>query len=181
METLWIILAVLTMFVAAGVGVILTLFTFSGVWLTLLVALTLQLAYGEFLPGIGPLFSWWTLGAGGAIGLAAEIIELVASAAGAKKSGGGRSGAIGSVVGGVVGAIVGSFLIPVPIVGTILGAVIGAGLGAVTGERGISGRTWRDSMKVGAGAAKGRFLATIVKTILAAVVGLILCIAVAWP
>ena len=54
-------------------------------------------------------------------------------------------------------------------------------LGAVTGERGISGRTWRDSMKVGAGAAKGRFLATIVKTILAAVVGLILCIAVAWP
>ena len=180
METLWIILAVLVMFIAAGVGVVLTLFTFSGVWLTLLVALVLHLLYAEFLPGVGPLFSWWTLGIGGAIGLAAELIELFASAAGAKKSGGGRSGAIGSVVGGILGAVFGSFLIPVPIVGTILGAVIGAGLGAVTGERGISGRTWQDSVRVGAGAAKGRFVATVVKTILAAIVGLILCVAAGW-
>jgi hypothetical protein len=177
----WIILAAFLMLAAAGMGVVLTLFTFSGVWLTLLVAVVLQLAYAEFLPEVGPLFSWWTIAVSAGIGLAAELIELFASAAGASRSGGGRSGAIGSIIGGIAGAIGGSILIPVPIVGTIAGAVIGAGLGAAAGERGIGGRTWQASMRVGAGAAKGRFIATVVKTILAAVVGLILCIAVVWP
>jgi uncharacterized protein YqgC (DUF456 family) len=177
----WTILSALLMVIASVVGVVLTLFTFSGVWVTLLVAILLQLGYAHFLPEVGPLFSWWTIGAGAIIGFAAELIELFASAAGAKRSGGGRSGAVGSVIGGVLGALGGSFLIPIPIVGTIAGAVIGAGLGATVGERGVAGRSWQASMKVGAGAAKGRFIATIAKTILAALVGLVLCVAVLWP
>jgi len=171
LETALFILIVVCIFVAGVVGTLLTLLTLPGLWLTLLVALLVQLLYE-------PLFSWYTLGACVAIGLAAEIYELIASSVGAKRSGGGASGAWGALAGSILGAIAGSFLIPIPIVGTIAGAVIGAGSGAFLGERGISRQTWRHSLRVGTGAAKGRFMATIIKSAAAGVIALTLCIAV---
>jgi uncharacterized protein len=174
-DTLWLILAVLAMLLGAIAGVVLTALTLPGLWLTLIVAVGLQFIFGD-----PALFSWWTLGVCLALAIAAEVIELVSSAAGATKSGGGRSGAWGALIGSFIGAILGTF-IPIPIVGTIAGAVIGAAAGAIMGERGIAGKTWTASLKVGAGAAKGRFLATIVKTAIAALIGLILVVAVAIP
>jgi uncharacterized protein YqgC (DUF456 family) len=176
LETLWLILAGLAMLIAAVGGTLLTVLTLPGLWLTLLIALVLQLVYRP-----EPLLSWWTLGVCLGLAIIAEVIELVASAAGAAKSGGGRSGAWGSIIGSLIGALAGSFLIPVPIVGTIAGAVIGAAAGAITGERGIAGRTWRESFRIGRGAAKGRFFATVVKSGIAALIGAILTVAAFVP
>jgi uncharacterized protein YqgC (DUF456 family) len=159
-----LILSALGLAVLALAGVVLTLLTLPGVWLTLGAALALQWAWGE-----PRMFDWWTLAVLAGLALAGEIIETVSSAVGAARSGGGKSGALGSIVGALAGAILGSFMLPV--IGTIVGAVLGAGLGAVAAERGIRGRTWEESVKVGKGAAGARAVALIVKTGIAAVVG----------
>lgn len=171
---------------AGIVGVVLTIFTLSGVWLSLAVAVILQLTVTvpDATAGVGQggqLFSWWTLGAAAAIALAGEVFELAASAVGAKATGGGRSASIGSVVGGLGGAIAGSILIPVPIAGTIIGAVAGAGLGALAGERGIANKSWGQATKVAGGAAAGRAAALIVKIALAVVVCVLLTAAAFIP
>ena len=170
--SIWLLLlAALIIFIAAAMGVLLTLITLPGVWLTLIVAVICQFAFGQPV-----LFDWWTLGIAAALALAAEVFELFSSAAGAAKSGGGRSGAIGSVLGAIAGAIAGSFIFP--LVGTVIGAVIGAGAGALLAERGFAGRTWSDAYKVGQGAAVGRLAAMIVKTAVAAAIGVLLVVAV---
>jgi len=168
------ILAAFIILIASLVGALFTLVTLPGTWLIILVALVCQWAFGE--PRI---FSWWTLGAVTALALAAEVYELVASAAGSTKSGGGRSGAIGSIIGAVVGAIAGSFV--VPIIGTLLGAVLGAGVGAIVLERGVSRKSWSASYTIGKGAAMGRFTATIIKAFIAAAIGLTLTVAALNP
>jgi uncharacterized protein len=173
-EIVGLILMVLVMLVAGLVGVALTILTFPGVWLTLLVALGLQLIWG-------PVYSWYTLGVCVGLAFLAEVFEFVASAAGATQSGGGRSGAIGAIAGSTIGALGGTFLLPIPVVGTIAGAVIGAVLGAVAGERGVSGRPWGESMRIGVGAAKGRLLATVVKSAVAALVAVVLLAGVIVP
>ena len=75
----------------------LTLLTLPGVWLTLLAALVCQWAWAAW-GGQHWLFDWWTLGILAALALAGEILEMVSSAIGAKRSGGGTSGALGSIV-----------------------------------------------------------------------------------
>jgi uncharacterized protein len=159
---------------AGLVGIVLTILTLPGVWVTLAVALICQLIAG----GDPPLFSWWTLAAAFALAIAGEIIELIASAIGAARYGGGKSGAIGSIIGSTVGAIFGTFLIPIPIVGTIAGGVIGAALGAVMAERGCGGRSWGQSCRVGQGAAIGRLLSTVAKLAVAVAVTILLMIAI---
>jgi uncharacterized protein len=163
------ILAVLITLLASGAGVLLTVLTLPGVWLTLLIAAGLQLAYPE------PPFSWYTLGVCTGLALIGEIYELVAAPAAARRKGGGRSGAWGSVIGSIIGAIAGSVVLPV--IGTIIGAVVGAGVGALALERGIGQKTWSHATSIGAAAAKGRFVGTVVKTALAAAVGLALTVA----
>jgi uncharacterized protein len=181
MIVLWGLITIL----AGLVGVVLTIFTLSGVWLSLAVAIVLQLTVT--VPGAstgaerGELFSWWTLGVATALALLGEVFELGASALGTKMTGGGRSASIGSVVGGLGGAIVGSIFIPIPIAGTIIGAVGGAGIGALAGERGIAKRSWGQSTKVAGGAATGRAAALIVKIALAVVVCVILAVASFMP
>jgi uncharacterized protein YqgC (DUF456 family) len=166
--TILAILAGLAVALAAVAGVALTVLTLPGIWLTLVVALLCWWWMGaEF-------YSPWTIGVALALGVLAEAIEFAASAAGAAKAGGGRSGAIGSIAGALVGAIAGSLVLPV--IGTIAGGVIGAGLGAVAGERGIARRTWREAAKVGQGAMVGRFISLIVKTVLAVAIGVILTV-----
>jgi uncharacterized protein len=156
---------------ASLIGIALTLLTFPGVWLTLLVAVICQFVFDE-------LFSWWTLAIAFVLALFGEIAELGASAVGAARYGGGTSGAIGSIIGSTVGAILGTFLIPIPIAGTIAGGVIGAAAGAIMAERGMSGRPWLQSCRIGQGAAIARLLSTIAKVAIAAAVGIILTLAV---
>lgn len=166
----WTILAGAIVGTASLLGMVLVLLTLPGIWFMLIAAAACQV----LLPAPGP-FSWWTLGICAGAALAAEIFEFVASAVGARKSGGGRAGAIGSIIGATVGAIAGSFI--VPIVGTIFGAVVGAGLGALTAERGIAGKSWSQSAAIGTGAAAGRLTATVVKAILAVAIGVALTVA----
>ncbi len=154
-------------------GIALTLLTLPGIWFAVLVAGLAQ--WWSIAQRGEAMFSWWTLGACVVIGIAAEVAELLASAAGAAKAGGTRRGAIGSVVGGVVGAIGGSFFIP-PL-GTIVGAAAGAGAGALLLERAGGTKTWKQSGKIGAGAAAGRLVATIIKASLATLIAVILSVA----
>jgi hypothetical protein len=111
------------------------------------------------------------------IGILSEAIEMVASAAGAKRFGGSKRGALGAIVGTMLGALFGTFFIPIPILGTVLGGILGAGAGALMVERSIVQMSWKDSMKSGSGAAIGRTISIFIKIGLAIVAGLFFVIA----
>lgn len=151
------------------VGIALTVLTLPGTWLMLAAALGLQLYDPE-------TFSWWTLAAVAALAVLAELIEFLASAAGARRGGGSNRSMVGAMVGSLIGAIAGApILFPL---GSIAGGVVGAGAGAILVERALVKRTWKDSAKAGGGAAAGRFVATIAKTGIAAAIAAVLCVAV---
>lgn len=94
------------------------------------------------------------------LALLAELVEFVAGAAGSKAAGGSKRGMAGAIVGGIVGGIAGTPIFP--IVGTIIGACLGSFAGAFLIEVAI-GRSHEESMRIGVGAAKGRFLGIIGK------------------
>jgi len=168
----WVV--ALGMLVSAIAGVFVAMLTLPGVWLMLLVALLCQ----WWQPGT---FSWWTIGVCIALGLMGEVLEMVASAAGASRAGSSKRGALGSVVGSIAGALLGTFLIPIPLIGTLLGAVAGAAGGAILVERGMVGKTWTESREVAKGAAVGRLWATVAKVGVAALVAAILVVAAFVP
>lgn len=187
----WLIIS--GVIVCSVLGVLLTAATLPGIWFMILMAALAQwwslsgsspsgglvgtsAAGGVISPGgtAAAMFSWWTLGIASGLALLAEIVEFGASALGAQKAGGTRRGAIGSIIGGLVGAIAGSLV--VPILGTIIGAALGAGIGAIILERHDGRKTWKDATKVGAGAAAGRFVATIAKVTIACVVAAMLIV-----
>jgi uncharacterized protein YqgC (DUF456 family) len=154
---------------ASVIGVLLTALTLPGIWFTLAVAAGLQLWRAD-------LFSWWLLLAVFILALVSEVLDLFASAIGARRAGGTRRASIGSLIGAFVGAIAGTPLIPIPIVGSILGGAIGAGLGALLLERHGGTKTWAQSARIGGGAAIGRFTASMLKIALAAAIGAVLSV-----
>ena len=94
------------------------------------------------------------------LGIVAEISELVAGGAGAKRAGGSRRAAWGAVIGGLAGAL---FLsIPVPILGTLIGLFIGVFAGAVAGEMWARSDP-AQSVRVGVAATKGRLIGIAIK------------------
>jgi uncharacterized protein len=95
------------------------------------------------------------------LGLIAELIEFVAGSAGAKTAGGSKRGMVGAIVGGLIGGIAGTPLFPV--IGTVIGAIAGFFAGALAVEL-LIGKSMDQSMRVGIGAAKGRFWGIISKT-----------------
>ncbi len=94
-----------------------------------------------------------------------EVFETLAGAAGSRKAGGTRTGAILAIVGGIVGAIIGTTILV--IVGTILGACIGAGVGSITGDI-LRGRELRQAGLAARGAAVGKLWGTLAKIAIAA-------------
>lgn len=169
----WVVAGVMAVCVVVGWGV--AILTLPGVWLMLLAA---SLVNWLWTPGV---YSWWTIGVCAGVALIGELLEVIASAIGAKKFGGTKTGGVGSVIGGLAGGLIGTFVIPVPIVGTIVGSVVGAGLGAMAAERGIKGRTWEESNKSAAGAAVGRLAATVIKLVVAGGVGVALLLGLFTP
>ncbi len=124
--------------------------------------------YAGLRGGDAPLAIGWpvvlTLVALASLG---EIVEVAAAAAGVKRVGGSRRGAVlalvGSVIGGLVGVGVG---LPIPIIGSLVAAVLFAGLGAMIGA--MLGEAWKgraldDSWRVGVGAFLGRVFGTLAK------------------
>ncbi len=161
-------------FVVGLVGIALALIGFPGTWLILLTGVIVEFVRPE-------TFSWWTIGAGGLLAIAAEISEFAAGAVGAKKAGGSKRAIWMAVLGGMVGAIVGTFVIPIPIVGTIAGAAIGSGACAMLAEMTVDGSTIAGAGKVGGGAAIGRTLATVFKGCFAVALTVLMMVAAVIP
>jgi uncharacterized protein YqgC (DUF456 family) len=137
------------------VGLFINILGLPGLWL-------MVAAYGAF---------WWATASRGYVGvwsavtiivlaLLAELVEFLAGAAGSKAAGGSKRGMAGAIIGGIVGGLAGTPLLPV--VGTIVGACLGSFIGAFVIELAI-GRTHEDSLKIGVGAAKGRFMGIVAK------------------
>jgi uncharacterized protein len=103
---------------------------------------------------------WKSLIAIFVLAVLAELVEFFAGAAGSKAAGGRKRGMIGAIVGGFLGAIFLS-VIPIPIVAQVIGACLGAFLGAAVME--YSDRDAAHSLRVGIGAAKGRFVGIVSK------------------
>lgn len=98
------------------------------------------------------------------LAIIAEVVEFLAGSAGAKKAGGGVRGMIGAVVGGLLGGFFLTFLVPIPILGTIVGVCVGTFLGA-WGVELMVGKEMDQSVQIGIGAAKGRLVGTLLKTL----------------
>lgn len=111
--------------------------------------------------------SWTVVGVLVGLAIVAELLELAASALGAKRAGGSRRGAVLAIGLSIVGAFVGvSFGSVIPLIGNLVGAIVGAGLGALTGA--MLGETWKgrtlaESWKVGHAAFWGRILGALAK------------------
>ena len=170
----WVIASIATLSgLAAVVCVILAL---PGIWLMTIVAALCM----WWQPGV---ISWKAVLTLVILGIISEAIDLFASAAGSKKFGGSKRGALGAIVGTIIGAILGGiFLSVIPVVGwvigPILGGILGAGAGALMVERGVVNQTWGDSFKSGGGAAAGRAVSIFVKLGLTIVAGSFFVLAV---
>lgn len=164
MET-FLFIALVTL---ALTGIALAAFTLPGSWVILASAVGYDCYFGWQRLG------WKWLVALGAIALAAEIIELAASAVVAGKAGASRRAAIGSLIGGLAGMLLLS--VPIPVIGTILGGFFGCFIGALAGEMTLRDDL-RSGVRVGLFATLGRLLGMMVKisaamTIAGAVVSL---------
>lgn len=165
------ILAIIIALSSAWIGALLTLVLLPGMWLMALGVLIAQLIAPE------PLMSWWWYAAIVGLAGAGEVAEFASSAAGARQFGASKAGMTGAVVGSLAGAILGTVLIPIPIAGTLVGAVLGAGLAAACAERGVAGRSWKESTTSATGAALGRVAAVAIKGGLAVVQALVVTVA----
>ena len=167
---IWEVWVIASISILSGLtGVVCVLLALPGIWLMTLISALCMWWQPEII-------SWRVVLTLVILGIISEAIDLFASAAGAKKFGGSKRGAVGAIIGSIVGAIAGGiFLSVIPVVGwvvgPILGGILGAGAGALMVERGIVNKTWNDSFKSGGGAAAGRAVSIFVKlglTIIAA-------------
>lgn len=166
MDIAWAILLAIVLLI----GWALNLFGLPGNWLN--VAATV--GYALLMPtGQRVSVGMFVVAAVVALALLGEVIEFVAGAAGAKKAGGSKRGAVLALVGGLIGAIVGMFVgIPVPVIGSIIAALLFAGVGSLAGA--VLGETWagRDaehSWQVGKAAFWGRLLGTLGKVLVGSI------------
>ncbi len=164
----------------AAIAGLSTLLALPGIWLMVLLAVVHELLASLWFGSAGGWVTWTLIGAALALALAAEVIEFLAGAAGAKAGGASKWGTIGALAGGVVGAVVGTVVIPLPLVGTLAGAALGAAIGASSGEMWRGGKSARESIKPAIGAASGRVAGTLLKFALATVVWVMLVFGAFW-
>ncbi len=109
-------------------------------------------------------FGWTLLGVCIAIGIAAEAVEAIAGAAGARYGGATRRGMVGAFAGGVIGALFFTGLLPIPIVGTIVGGLVGSFAGVWIGEASAEQQRHPDEkFRAALGAAAGKLAGTFGK------------------
>jgi len=157
----------------------LNLFGLPGNWM--IVAATALYAWLTSGPDSGHM-GWAAVAIVTGLAVFGELVELGASAAGVKRVGGSRRGAVLALFGSVVGAMTGLFVgTPIPVIGSVIAALLFAGLGAfigaVLGER-TAGRTWTNSCQVGRAAFLGRLIGTMAKTVVGAVMAGVAIVAV---
>ncbi len=167
-----ILAAVILCFICL-IGVLLAAVTLPGIWLMALGALLMRLWVPDLVP-------WWVIITALGLAVAAEALEFIAGAVGARRGGGSKRSAVGAVIGGVIGAILGTVLIPIPLVGTILGSALGSGILAVGLELTLqplpdaAPRETGHMRRVGSSAFIGRLVATVIKSIFAVVTGVLI-------
>jgi hypothetical protein len=167
MPWLWYLLLLTVQFF----GLMFTLLGLPGLWV-----MAAGVAGYAWVTGFDRFVGWPGLITVVALATLAEVAEFLAGSAGAKQAGGSRRAMIGAVVGALVGGFL--FTIPVPVLGTIFGVCAGAFVGAALVEMGIVGDPTH-SMKVGWGAAKGRFWGIVWKLAFGVAIFLVtLCVAV---
>jgi uncharacterized protein YqgC (DUF456 family) len=159
-----IYLELFLLFVALAVGWCLTMLSMPGNWLIVAAAaLFAWLAPPETFD-----ISWQIVALLVGLAVAAELLELAASALGAKRAGGSRRSAVLAIFGSVTGALIGAVVgLPVPVIGQLVAAILFAGVGALVGA--MLGETWKgrtlaESWKVGQSAFWGRLLGALAKT-----------------
>lgn len=96
------------------------------------------------------------------LALVAEFVEFFAGSVGAKRAGASKLGMLGAVIGAMVGAIIGTPILP--IIGTIIGACVGSFAGAAGVEL-LRSTHPTQAVFIGVGAAKGRFLGIMLKSL----------------
>ena len=166
MTFLWALLFVLAVLVFWS----LNLLGLPGNWL--IVATTIL--YAWLISHDGCNTSRWTVvGIVAGLAIVGEVVEVAASAAGVRKVGGSRRGAVLALMGSVVGAMMGLFIgVPIPVIGSVIAALLFAGLGvllgAMLGELTV-GRSFAESWTIGQAAFWGRLLGTFAKALIGAV------------
>lgn len=102
-----------------------------------------------------------------------EVLEMVSSAYGAKRYGGGKGAMLAALVGCLVGAVLGT-AIPLPILGNLIGACVGGFVGAFSYEFLVQQRSRQDAMQVGVGATLGKLGGIFAKMIVGVVMVIIM-------
>lgn len=133
----WLVYLVAVLFSLLGLASLgLVALSLPGTWITLVLALVIELVDGYYMEGEDPTtFGWWLLGVCLVLALIGEALEFAAGAVGTKFGGGTKRGMIGAVIGGIAGAIVLTPLLPIPVVGTLVGALVGTFAGAYFAEK----------------------------------------------
>jgi len=139
------------------VGLFLNILGLPGLWVIVISYIGYAL-----LTGWGVFVGWPSIVLVVLLALGAELVEFLAGAAGSHAAGGRKRGMAGAIVGGIIGGIVGTAVIPIPIVGTIIGACAGAFGGAFALE--YMDKDHQHALRVGIGAAKGRFWGIVWKS-----------------
>lgn len=145
--------AILVLFAAIGVGLLLIPFGLPGLWVLVLGLL-----------GYGWLTDFRTVGglllaAVIALALLGEVVEAWVGFRYAQRYGGSKRAGWGALVGGLVGAVVG---VPVPLIGSVVGGFVGAFVGAALFEYTRERRSGT-AARAGWGAVLGRAIAAGVK------------------
>jgi uncharacterized protein YqgC (DUF456 family) len=166
------ILYYLLLLIVMGLGLFLNILGLPGLWLVVA-------AHGIYAltTGWNVYVGWASLATLVVLALIAEALEFFAGAAGSKAAGGRTRGAIGAIVGAFVGAIFLS-IVPIPIVAQVVGACLGAFIGAAIME--FTDKDLQHSLRVGYGAAKGRFWGILSKSAVGVVMFFVAAVA-AWP
>ncbi len=174
----WVAIGLALLFSLLGLGcLLLTAVGLPGTWLMIGLAAGVHLLQGALTTAGEATSVWWTIAICAVLAGFGEAIETAAGAAGSHAGGGTSRGMVGAVLGGIVGGIALTPVIPIPLVGTLIGAMVGTFVGALAGElTGEADAAGGDSVRAAAGATVGRLLGSMGKTLVAAVVWVMLSI-----
>lgn len=178
----WLAYVIASIFALVGLGcLVLIVLALPGAWIMLALAVIIEMIDGLWLSDHEPVtFGWTILLICTAIAGVGELVELIASMAGAKYSGSSNRGMWGALIGGILGAIILTPTIPIPVVGTLIGALIGTFGGAIIGELSLEDAKFRGTVKPAIGATIGRAFGTGAKLCAAIVIWLTLTVAAFW-
>jgi len=110
------------------VGILVSLFSFTGAWLIAASAALLCWIRPDGAPG------WWLVGTFLAVSVLIEVFDFFAGSFGISRRGGSAKAGWAALFGGILGMIAGSF-IPVPILGSLFGMCAGSFIFAFWVER----------------------------------------------